>query len=168
MKEKEASEAKLKEQGIRNRKLIKKIQNLQKRKEKQTQEMRDKVNKLEEQRRQIDDLERNQLDLKQKTNAIMRNLDHEMGIKKKLEREQEALERRKTNLSEEIKALKKARKFTEKVRSLTRNSIYHLEQQVEASRRLGYDDLKIMEDLFVLSYQTKKLTKRPMSWWSNL
>ena len=51
MKEKEQSEAKLKEQSSRDRKLVKKIQNLQKRKEKQTQEMRDKVNKLEEQRR---------------------------------------------------------------------------------------------------------------------
>ena len=33
------------------------------------------------------------------------------------------------------------------IRELTKNSIYHLEQQVEASRRLGYDDLKITEDL---------------------
>lgn len=43
--------------------------------------------------------------------------------------------------------LKGEKKVTEKVRNLTRNSIYHLEQQVEASRRLGYDDTKIMEDL---------------------
>ena len=77
----------------------------------------------------------------------MRNADHEMGIKKSLERQQNALMRNKVKIQNEIDALKKERKFTEKIRQLTRNSIYHLEQRVEASRRLGYDDLKIMEDL---------------------
>ena len=48
--------------------------------------MRDKVKMLEVHKLQIDDLERNRLDLKQKTQAIMRNADHEMGIKKSLER----------------------------------------------------------------------------------
>ena len=60
--------------------------------------MRDRVKKLEEQKQLIDDLERNQMDLKQKTQAIMRNADHEMGIKKSLERQQNALMRNKVKI----------------------------------------------------------------------
>jgi len=46
----------------------------------------------------------------------MRNVDQEYGVKKQLEREQEALERKKKQLQNEIDDLKKQRRFTEKIR----------------------------------------------------
>ena len=98
MTSKETQEAKLKEQNKLRKKLHKRIGNQQKKKEKQTQEMRDKIKKLEEQKQAIEDLERNQVDLKGKTRGIMRSVDHEYGTKKQLEREQEALERKKGGL----------------------------------------------------------------------
>ena len=120
---------------------------VEKQKERNKVKMRELISKLEDQAKNLDELKRMRNDLRLKTADLMRTLDNEMDIQKRLEHDQKVLLRENTLLKRQINGLKGDKKGTHVIRELTKNSIYHLEQQVEASRRLGYDDLKITEDL---------------------